>query len=400
MRPAAASALASAVVFAIAACAGDTGGAARNIVLADSAGIRIVTVTGLDVEDLPEWTLDTDPVVEIGSADGAVGHDLYRPRAAARLPGGEIIIANTGSNEIREFDSSGRFIRALGRKGSGPGEFENLSWAGWLEGDTILGYDPPNRRLTVFAPDGAVARTVTLPLPNTSSFPEITDNLADGSVLAYPGFDRVFIRGGRRDTLAFMLYPPDGSRADTLGSYPGPERFFHIAPDMAMSMFVLFGRNAFGAARGNEIVLGSSDALVLDVFDGGGTLRRRIRVVLPPLPITRTEAEAQRDKVMVDVPEQLRGAYRTMLDESPRYETYPAFTALLLDDAGLIWVRLPAPAGVPADWLILSGTGTPAARVRVDAGLEIEEAGSEYILTRVTDADGVERIRLHSLTRG
>ena len=388
------------VAFGCAACTGDADDRAQDIVLADSAGVQIVTVRGLDPADLPEWTLGADPVVEIGADDGP-GHDLHWPRAASRLTGGAIIVANTGSNEIREFDASGGYVRSLGRKGAGPGEFQNLSWAGWLEGDTIVGYDPPNRRLTVFAPDGSVARTVTLPLPNTSSFPEVTAILASGSVLAYPGFDRVFSRGERRDTIAYMIYPPDGSRPDTLGLYAGPERFFHILPDFALSMDIPFGRNSYAAARGNRVVLGSSDALALDVHDGDGALLRRIRIVIPPVPVTSAEAEARRDSAIAAFPERMRDAYREMQELAPGRETHPAFTALALDDDGRIWVRLPRATGAPADqWLILSTTGAPVGRLNIARGLEIEEAGRDYVLIRSTDADGVERIRLHSLSRG
>jgi hypothetical protein len=53
-----------------------------------------------------------------------------------------------------------------------------------------------------------------------------------------------------------------------------------------------------------------------------------------------------------------------------------------------------------AQWLILSSTGAPVGRLSIGAGLEIEEVGRDYVLIRSTDADGVESIRLHSLSRG
>jgi hypothetical protein len=392
--------LAAVLAAGCAACTGDAGGHTQDIILSDSAGVQIVTVRGLDIADLPAWTIDTEPIVEVGTTD-APGHDLHWPRAASRLPGGGIIIANMGSNEIREFDSGGSHVRSLGRKGEGPGEFQNLSWTGWLDGDTIVGYDPPNRRLTVFAPDGSVVRTVTLPLPNTSSFPEITDILANGNVLAYPGFDRVFVRGERRDTIAYMIYRPDGSGPDTLGRYAGPERFFHVMPQAALTMDVPFGRDAYAAARGSHVVLGSSDAMALDLYDGHGALLRRIRILLPPLPVTSADAAAQRDAGLERVSEPIRDGYREMQELAPRRETHPAFTALLLDDQGGIWLRLPVETRAPVtEWMILSTTGAPVGRLSVDAGLEIEEAGSDYVLIRSTDADGVESIRLHSLSRG
>jgi hypothetical protein len=382
------------------ACAGEAAPTTQDIVLADSAGVQIVTVSGLDITAVPEWTIAAEPSVEIGSTD-ASGHDLHWPRTPSRKPDGGIIIANMGSNEIREFDSAGGFVRSLGRKGAGPGEFENLSWTGWLDDGSIAGYDPPNRRLTVFAPDGSVARTVTLPLPNTSSFPEITAILANGNVLAYPGFDRVFSRGERRDTIAWMLYPPDGSRADTLGMYAGAERFFYVQTDFALSMDVPYGRDAFAAARGNHVVVGSSDTIALDLYDGDGALLRRIRVPLALRQVTNAEAAAQRADILEKVPERIREGYREMQELAPRRGTFPAFTALLLDDQGGIWLRMPGDTGAPAtEWLILSGTGAPIGRVSIDAGLDIEEVGSDYVLVRSTDADGVESIRLHSLSRG
>lgn len=103
---------------------------------------------------------------------------------------------------------------------------------------------------------------------------------------------------------------------------------------------------------------------------------------------------------MAEVPAELAGAYRTMLDEVPERETYPAFTALLLDHDGRIWVRLAARAGAQATWLVLSSTGAPVARVDLDAALVVEEVGADYVLVRTTDADGVEGVRLHSLSRG
>ena len=60
----------------------------------------------------------------------------------------------TGSRRIRDVEN-GDFVKRLGRRGGGPGEFVFLS-AVWPRGDTIEALDGRLRRVTRFLPDGTV----------------------------------------------------------------------------------------------------------------------------------------------------------------------------------------------------------------------------------------------------
>src|SRR5687768_12855864 len=62
------------------------------------------------------------------------------------------------------FASDGRFLRVLGRSGSGPGEFRSPLQAVALPGDSILIVDAGLERATVIAPNLSVARTVSVPI--------------------------------------------------------------------------------------------------------------------------------------------------------------------------------------------------------------------------------------------
>lgn len=84
------------------------------------------------------WTVSPESVVRIGVAEGASYEQLYQVRAAARLEDGTVAVANGGSAEIRLFDRTGRFIRSIGGRGEGPGEFAFLQRLLVLRGDTIL----------------------------------------------------------------------------------------------------------------------------------------------------------------------------------------------------------------------------------------------------------------------
>ncbi len=67
---------------------------------------------------------------------------------------GRIYVADVGQSHVTVFDSAGSFVRTIGRRGSGPGEFHQPMQLGIDNADTLFVYDVGLRRLTKFSPDG------------------------------------------------------------------------------------------------------------------------------------------------------------------------------------------------------------------------------------------------------
>ena len=80
------------------------------------------------------------------------------------------------------FDRGGRFLRAIGRKGSGPNEYRGPSDVLSLPGDSVLVLDPENARATVISPQFQYVRSISFP----STF-------GRGAVLRWP--DSVLVSG-------------------------------------------------------------------------------------------------------------------------------------------------------------------------------------------------------------
>ncbi len=55
-------------------------------------------------------------------------------------------------SEISIFDSSGRFVRAAGRRGEGPGEYQRIQFLLVTPGDTLYAYDARLQRRSILAP--------------------------------------------------------------------------------------------------------------------------------------------------------------------------------------------------------------------------------------------------------
>lgn len=78
-----------------------------------------------DDEPDSRWRLIEE--VRIGRLDGQ-GPDVFSLVGAIREDGGgRVWIADVESRELRVFDQSGTFLRTVGRRGDGPGEFSRLS---------------------------------------------------------------------------------------------------------------------------------------------------------------------------------------------------------------------------------------------------------------------------------
>lgn len=79
-------------------------------------------------------------------------------------PGGEIVVPQYQDWHLVLFDSAGRRIATVGRRGAGPGEFEFVGRSGWIA-DTLWVYDGPQDRITFISRDGSVLRTSAMPDP-------------------------------------------------------------------------------------------------------------------------------------------------------------------------------------------------------------------------------------------
>jgi hypothetical protein len=86
----------------------------------DSAGVTIVENTRPTWQAGDSWLVPETARVTIGVIGGDPAYELFRPRAAFRLSDGRIVIANSGTQELRYYDASGRHVMSVGGRGGGP----------------------------------------------------------------------------------------------------------------------------------------------------------------------------------------------------------------------------------------------------------------------------------------
>jgi hypothetical protein len=388
-------------LLSLAACGG--GDTADNVVVRDSAGIRVVENRGGRWGERDGWRLADEPVMQIGVADGNAAYQLDRVRTALRLGDGRIVVANAGDQQIRWYGADGRLVASAGRQGGGPGEFQALTTLRRLSGDSVLAYDMSAFRLSWFDPAGRFVRSAPLQ-PVGQVPPRFVDRFADGSLLLSSSVRTMggsTESGTRRDTLLFLRATPYGTPVDSLPASPASEASFHftMANGQIQGMNILtlpFMRNVHTAASGEGYWQGTNDAYEIVLRRADGTPQRVVRRTVEAVPVRGAYLDSLR---RVQVAEHGPEAGKS-LDQVQLPDQLPAFERLLVDDAGNLWVQHTAwPGTVPPEWDVFDGEGTMLGTVRMPAGLRATHVGADFVLGVWTDEDGVEYVRMYTLTK-
>jgi hypothetical protein len=90
------------------------------------------------------------------SADEYLFSDINQ---VVMLRDGSIVVTDgvlTSAPSLRVYDASGKYVRTLGRRGQGPGEFMLINGVAALPDGRLIVRDPQNNRINVYAANGAV----------------------------------------------------------------------------------------------------------------------------------------------------------------------------------------------------------------------------------------------------
>jgi len=150
----------------VAAAAGWSAGCAdarRDAVGPEGPAWQVVEELRIGSEDAPESAFGQ--VFDLAAADD-----------------GTLYLLDWSAAEVRVFDGAGQFLRRIGRRGFGPGEFAQPMKLE-LVGDTLWVLDPGNARITVFNRRGEVLGTHTSAGRGGASSWNLVHLLRDGSLL-------------------------------------------------------------------------------------------------------------------------------------------------------------------------------------------------------------------------
>ncbi len=315
-----------------------------------------------------------------------------RVRSVVMDSASNVFVADVLTSRIVVIDSAGDYVRTIGRKGAGPGEFEQPYALGWL-GDTLFVLDWRNARVGKFSKLGAWQgllrwQPVTGPqvlLTNGSAADLYVPFIwaARGNTLAYLHLTP----GGVADTIRWPEWPGDAARGP-ICRIAGGIRFFDIpfGPHMVLA-----------GGPGGTLFTGWSASYQIARITAQVDTIQLIRRVTIPVPIADAEWEVGTED------------YRTFDKKAPgvscerdqtRPAAKPAFRWFGSDMDGRLWVEAYAPEGFAFDVFDSGGAllaSMPAPARDADVSPAIGR-GRLAIVTR--DSLDVQYVEVYAIEEG
>lgn len=364
----------------------------------DSTGVELIELEGSLLDDLPEWTLSEQPLLTIGGIAAEGPFALNRVSGAFRLPNGTLAVADQ-SQEIRFFGSDGSFIRQVGGRGEGPGEFAGITFVAYHDAGMLV-MDRDLGRATIFASDGVLVETYRLPSQQCAR------RISHG--VGYSCVASAALRDGTIMTVQELGGPSatsvDQSVTSGLVSFIGvmtrdaylevdsvvrATQVTYRAHDIPSRAERPFDADGIYTVGRDHIALGNGDRFEIRFRDRSGALVRILRVAAARRAVSRQDLELFRGEEH----------FRVLLEVAGAADSVPHFSTLRLDDVGRLWVQeyLPvATTETAATWFVFDQAGDPVARVRLPRTYLLQ-IGPDFVLTRRIGGLGVESVELYSI---
>jgi hypothetical protein len=274
---------------------------------------------------------------------------LYNPSEFLIGEDGRFYVADSGNDRIAVFDQQGRYDHAIGRRGSGPGEFRAFRLEEVQTG-VVTTFDFLNGTVCRFTTDGRLIESRSLPGGQLQAMSTISCRRLPEDRFLIVVADTGPIGPQNLESFALRLLLKDAD-GDTLWTYRSPEvrvyEFVQMAyrgSNMPVPVPIPFGPTpAVVIAPDGSIVVSTGLAPEFEAYLPGEGLVRRIRLGLPLEPPSEGDRRSLEKSLRQTIAEAedpiTRIATQAQLDNLH----YPEFKApwgdLWLDDNGAIWLK-------------------------------------------------------------
>lgn len=275
-----------------------------------------------------EFNLEEDLSIGNGKDEN---YRFYRVRAIALDSENNIYVVDRGNYRVQKFDEMGRYLRTIGRKGQGPGEFQGPLGVclDVLNNLYVLEY----KKIHIFDIHGEY----------TSSFPldfHLVDFAVDasGHILGYSDLHQ-------RDTArrGIVKMDTEGKIIQTFVEYTdlgikvvvGQTATFTLSPN-----HVYTPRLFFASIGQDEYVYGYSSEYLINLIDNEGNPLLKIYKADDSIPISQKEKDFIVSNVAQSLERRQIPISKQMVDETMHFEKARAFyNRILTDDARRLYVQ-------------------------------------------------------------
>jgi hypothetical protein len=278
-------------------------------------------------------------VQEMVLDDKSMPKDVFfaGPAAITLDPAGNVYVLDFSDNNIKCFDPAGKFLRLIGRKGQGPGEF-NMPVAMAFANDRLIVWDMGNDRLCALTASGEFIKA-----ENRATFsgrPRRVETLPAGEIVLETE-KTYFNEPDRPQDCTLEILMSDLLPKNKVYSKPVLRNKYRRSASMTFNVPQPFGPDLYWeASPSGQIIVGYSEKYEIGVYDKDGTQRAVASHSYDPVKVT---AEDERNFFAGMSYTTGAGVRRGAPDHIVKNTTFPkfkpAFSALVVDSDGNILVH-------------------------------------------------------------
>jgi len=261
----------------------------------------------------------------VGGENDPQGDLINRPQDIRVAAEGSVYVLDWKDVCVRIFDTNGKFVRAVGRPGQGPGEINLPCWIDLGPTGELFVLDGMNMRISRFGQDGAFIKSFRM-----EKFASIVR--VDGQGRVYRGEESTSESAGLSSeykeivrSLTIVRTDADGSRPQRFGPFRG-EKILQKSEGQAILMLSsrVAPTTGWAVDRDGRVYAGNNEKYDLGVYDPDRKLLFRFGRQYKPVKNPSSKSSSGRTPAARSQPEYL-----------------PAFNPdLFFDDEGNIWIPL------------------------------------------------------------
>jgi hypothetical protein len=250
---------------------------------------------------------------------------------------GNIFILDISDNNIKKFNPSGKFLKVIGRKGQGPGEF-NMPSDLVLARDCLAVLDMGNQRLSTLTLDGEPIKSGGL--SSFAAMPRKIKALPNGDLIVetekshYEDFNKP-------QDCALEIVSPDLRSKKVIYSHQA-NRYKYIRFQQAVTNAIQpFSPDVYwDASPDGKIVIGFSDRYEISIYDAEGLRLTTLTHSYDPAKVTENDKKSFFDATTLISPDgTMQGPPDIIVKNTKFPRIKPAFNDIMTDSDGNIWVH-------------------------------------------------------------
>jgi hypothetical protein len=313
---------------------------------------------------------------------------LFKPGRFAADTQGNIYVEDNSDMAVKVFNAEGRYLRAVGRKGSGPGEFENIGYLSFLPDGRLVVTDYGNRRTSFFAPDGSFLTS----FPWKKSFSQVY--LTTDSTLTV---EEAIFSENKPERLIKTI-DLSGEEIQSFGSFHYPEMKTLRMGNVGVTTSVPWTPSSiFAGDQGRQWLDHClNDKYLIEVYNQQAKLIRKIDRPYEPAAVTSQDIDKLKSRFAGRPDSPVAKLYEQM--EFPKVKTVT--DRLIVDSAGNLWLETnevkKEGEKEPTAYDVFNADGFYDARVWLEARPELFANGKMYRMVE-DETTGMRRLKRYKI---